>query len=221
MIQKGWQEIINSQKEEEYFKKLKLFLIEEYSKKEIYPEKKNIFKAFEYVDISDVKVVLLGQDPYHQKGQAQGLSFSVPSNVKIPPSLRNIYKEIENDLGVKMPSSGDLTFLAKQGVLLLNTIMSVEDSKPLSHKEKGWEIFTNYIIEKLNKDNNPKVFILWGNSSKEKKKIITNKNHLVLQAPHPSPLSAYNGFFGCKHFSKANIFLKENNLKEINWQSYE
>ncbi len=218
MIENGWKDIIYKETSKDYFKKLKHFLVEQYATKKIYPLKRDIFKCFEYTDFNNVKVVILGQDPYHQIGQAHGLAFSVKKGVRIPPSLRNIYKEMENDVNTKIPNHGDLTSLAKQGVLLLNTIMSVEDSKPLSHKDKGWEIFTDKIIKVLSDDDTPKVFMLWGGNSRSKKSLIDSNKHLVLEASHPSPLSAYNGFFGCRHFSKANKFLKDHGRETINWQ---
>lgn len=217
-INNGWKKIIDEEKEKDYFINLKQFLLDEYESYSIYPRKKDIFKCFELTDFKDVKVVILGQDPYHQKFQAHGLCFSVNKGVKVPPSLVNIYKEIHSDLGCKIPCHGDLSKWAREGVLLLNTIMSVRDSKPMSHSNKGWEIFTDRIIEELNKDDSPKVFMLWGSPSRKKKELITNPKHLVLESVHPSPLSAYHGYFGCKHFSKANKFLKENNRKEIDWQ---
>ena len=190
----------------------------EYRIKTIYPKKEEIFNALNYTPLDKVKVVIIGQDPYHTPGFANGLAFSVGDNVEIPKSLVNIYKEINNDLGYNIPNHGDLTKWAKQGVLLLNTIMSVEDSKPMAHANKGWEIFTDRVIKKLNDDDNPKVFMLWGSPSRKKKVLITNPNHLVLETVHPSPLSAYNGFFGCKHFSKANEFLIKNNRESIDWK---
>ncbi len=217
-ITNGWKRIIDEEKEKDYFVNLKRFLLEEYEKHTIYPKKGEIFKCFELTDFKDVKVVILGQDPYHQPFQAHGLCFSVNKGVKVPPSLVNIYKEINSDLGCKIPTHGNLTKWASQGVLLLNTIMSVRDSSPMSHSNKGWEVFTNRVIEELNKDDNPKVFMLWGSPSRKKKELITNNKHLILETVHPSPLSAYNGFFGCKHFSKANKYLKDNNREEIDWE---
>lgn len=218
-ITNGWQEFIDSEVSQDYFQNLKKFLIEKYSKKRIYPSKKDLFRCFDLTDFKDVEVVILGQDPYHQVNQAHGLCFSVNKGIKIPPSLVNIYKEIHDDIGCNIPSHGDLTKWAKEGVLLLNTIMSVEDSKPMAHANKGWEIFTDRVIKKLNDDNSPKVFMLWGSPSRKKKSLITNPNHLVLETVHPSPLSAYNGYFGCKHFSKANEFLKSHGRKIIDWSN--
>ena len=217
-ITNGWKRIIDEEKEKGYFKELKEFLLKEYDAYKIYPRKGEIFKCFELTDFKDVKVVILGQDPYHQPFQAHGLCFSVNKGVKVPPSLVNIYKEINSDIGCSIPSHGNLTKWANEGVLLLNTIMSVRDSHPMSHSNKGWEIFTDRVIRELNKDNSPKVFMLWGSPSRKKKDLITNPKHLILEAVHPSPLSAYNGYFGCKHFSVANKFLKENGREEIDWQ---
>ena len=217
-ITNDWKKIIDEEKEKDYFKELKKFLLSEYDNYKIYPKKGEIFKCFELTNFKDVKVVILGQDPYHQPFQAHGLCFSVNKGVKIPPSLVNIYKEIHNDLGCSIPVHGNLTKWAKEGVLLLNTIMSVRDSSPMSHSNKGWEIFTDKVIKKLNDDDTPKVFMLWGSPSRKKKVLITNPHHLVLECAHPSPLSAYNGFFGCKHFSKANEFLKKNGREPIDWQ---
>lgn len=217
-ITNGWKRIIDEEKEKGYFKELKEFLLKEYDAYKIYPRKGEIFKCFELTDFKDVKVVILGQDPYHQPFQAHGLCFSVNKGVKVPPSLVNIYKEINSDIGCSIPSHGNLTKWANEGVLLLNTIMSVRDSHPMSHSNKGWEIFTDRVIRELNKDNSPKVFMLWGSPSRKKKDLITNPKHLILEAVHPSPLSAYNGYFGCKHFSSANKFLKDNGREEIDWQ---
>lgn len=217
-ITNGWKKIIDEEKIKPYFVNLKKFLLDEYDKYNIYPKKGEIFKAFELTDFKDVKVVILGQDPYHQPFQAHGLCFSVNKGIKVPPSLVNIYKEINSDLGCNIPSHGNLTKWATQGVLLLNTIMSVRDSSPMSHSNKGWETFTDKVIQELNNDDTPKVFLLWGAPSRKKKTLITNPKHLILECAHPSPLSAYNGFFGCKHFSRANEFLKKNNREVIDWQ---
>ena len=181
-----------------------------------YPQYKDIFNALRYTDYDEVKVVILGQDPYHGENEAHGLSFSVRDDVKRPPSLNNIFKELESDLGIRK-TNNDLTNWAKQGVLLLNSIMSVVKDTPLSHKEKGWEIFTDNIIKKLNERDKPIVFILWGGYARSKKKLITNKNHYIVESVHPSPLSAYNGFFGSKPFSKTNNFLISKNIVPIDW----
>ncbi len=216
-IKNDWREILEEEIKKDYFLKLKNILVEEYKKFSIYPPKKDIFNAFYYTSYSDVKIVILGQDPYHQKGQAHGLAFSVNDGVKIPPSLLNMYKELNQDLGIPIAKSGCLTKWAKQGVLLLNTSLSVRDSQANSHSKIGWQIFTDNIIKKLNEREKPIIFILWGNNAKSKEKLIDNKKHYVLKGVHPSPLSASRGFFGCKHFSRANQILKENNLKEIDW----
>ena len=216
MVNKKWDIILKEEFEKEYFKKLGSFIKKEYKTKIIYPEYKNIFNALRYTDYDQVKVVILGQDPYHGEKEAHGLSFSVRDGVPIPPSLRNIFKELYEDLGIKK-SSTDLTNWAKEGVLLLNSIMTVEKDKPLSHKDKGWEVFTDKIIFELGKREKPLVFILWGSYARSKKDLITNKNHLILESVHPSPLSAPRGFFGSKPFSKTNEFLKNNNISEINW----
>ena len=201
-IVNGWKTFIDEETSKDYFQSLKSFIIEEYNTKSVYPRKGDIFKCFELTDFNNVKVVILGQDPYHQVNQAHGLCFSVNKGIKVPPSLVNIYKEIHSDLGIDIPNHGNLTKWANEGVLLLNTIMTVVDSKPMAHKNKGWEIFTDRVIEKLNEDDTPKVFMLWGTPSRSKKSLITNPKHLVLETVHPSPLSAYNGFLD------ANIFLK-------------
>lgn len=210
--------LINKEKEKEYFKKLNKFIDEEYTTKIIFPEKDDIFKAMELTNYEDIKVVILGQDPYHGEGEAHGLSFSVKPNIKVPPSLKNIYKELNSDLGTYIPNNGYLIKWANQGVLLLNSVLTVEKDKPGSHRNKGWETFTDIVIEKLNERDEPIVFVLWGNYAKDKEKYITNTKHLILKSPHPSPFSARTGFFGCKHFSKINEFLKENEQKQIDFQ---
>ena len=201
----------------DYFQDLKKFIVNEYDTKSVYPRKGDIFKCFELTDFNNVKVVILGQDPYHQVNQAHGLCFSVNKGIKVPPSLVNIYKEINSDLGLDIPSHGNLTKWANEGVLLLNTIMTVVDSKPMAHKNKGWEIFTDTIIKSINEKEEPVVFLLWGSYAKEKAAYITNPKHLVLKTSHPSPFSVRNGFDGCSHFSKTNEFLKKNNIKEIDF----
>lgn len=216
MINKKWDIILKDDFSSEYFKKLGVFVKNEYSKKTIYPEYKNIFNALRYTDYDDVKVVILGQDPYHGDREAHGLSFSVKNGIPMPPSLRNIFKELKNDIGVDRTQT-DLTDWAKQGVLLLNSIMTVVKDSPLSHKDKGWEIFTDHIIKYLGEREKPMVFILWGSYARSKKELIKNKNHLIIESVHPSPLSAARGFFGSKPFSKTNDFLKQNNLSEIKW----
>lgn len=201
----------------DYFKKLELFLLEEYKSKTVYPELKNIFRAFNLLAPSEVKVVIIGQDPYHGPNQANGLAFSVSKQSKIPPSLVNIYKELVDDIGCAYPLNGDLTSWAKQGVLLINSVLTVEKSLANSHKSKGWEIFTDSVIGKLSHENEHIVFLLWGKPSQQKASLIDDKKHLILKAPHPSPLSAYRGFFGSKPFSKINSYLNKHNKKEINW----
>ena len=199
------------------FKKFYNNLIKIYDKEVIYPPKDYIFNALKLTPYKDVKVVIVGQDPYHGEGEAHGLSFSVQKGIKLPPSLRNIYKELYDDLNIKPSLDGDLTKWAKEGVLLLNSTLTVKKDMPNSHSKIGWEPFTDYIIRKLNSKDEPIVFILWGNFAKSKKKYITNPKHLVIESAHPSPFSANYGFFGSKPFSKTNKFLKEHNLKEIDW----
>lgn len=217
-INNDWDLILKDEFEKEYFKKIEIFLDRAYKDKNIYPPKEEIFKALELSSYQDTKVVILGQDPYYNYGQAQGLSFSVNNGIKLPPSLRNIYKEMETDIGIKPASNGSLISWAKQGVLLLNASLTVEDKKPNSHKSIGWQIFTDKIISLLNERQEPLVFILWGNFARSKKSLITNKRHLIIESAHPSPLSARHGFFGSKPFSKTNEFLKKNNIKEIDWK---
>lgn len=216
-ITKNWFKILEEEFKKPYFADLQNFLNTEYNSFTIYPSVENIFNSLNLVKYADVKVVILGQDPYHEPNQAHGLAFSV-KNGELPPSLQNIYKEMNSDLGVPISKSGDLTCWAKQGVLLLNTVLTVRKGQANSHKGKGWEEFTTKIIELLNEREKPIVFILWGNQAKKLSSKITNKNHLVLCSAHPSPLSAYNGFFGCKHFSKTNEFLLKNNIQPINWE---
>jgi len=216
VINKSWDVVLKSEMKQDYFKKLGEFVKCEYKKKTCYPQYNNIFNALRYTDYDDVKVVILGQDPYHGENEAHGLSFSVLDGVKRPPSLNNIFKELYNDLGVNRKDN-NLTDWALQGVLLLNAIMSVEKDKPLSHKGIGWEIFTDNIIRYLNKREKPIVFILWGSYARSKKELITNKKHFIIESAHPSPLSASRGFFGSKPFSKTNEFLIRNNDKPIIW----
>ena len=216
MINKKWDIILEDEMKQEYFKKLGIFVKKEYKTKQVFPPYDNVFDALRFTDYDDVKVVILGQDPYHGLGEAHGLSFSVHEGIPMPPSLQNIFKELENDLGIKRTKS-DLTDWAKQGVLLLNSIMTVEKDKPLSHKDKGWEIFTDDIIKYLNEREKPVIFLLWGSFARSKKALITNKRHYIIESVHPSPLSAYRGFFGSKPFSKINNILKSNNEEIINW----
>lgn len=217
ILKNDW-EFLNTEFEKPYYKNLRNILKNEYMTKTVYPPMECIFNALHITPFKDVKVVILGQDPYHQKGQAHGLSFSVNKNIKIPPSLQNIYKELNSDLGLKIANNGFLEKWAKQGVLLLNTTLTVVESMPNSHQNIGWSNFTDEVILSLNKKETPVVFIFWGNNAISKQNLITNKNHLILKSPHPSPLSANRGFFGSKPFSKTNEFLKQHGLKEIDWQ---
>lgn len=213
-----WQELINIEKQKDYYKSLKEQIDKKYETSTVFPPKEKIFSAFELSSLDDLKVVIFGQDPYHGMGQAQGLAFSTPKEIKNPPSMVNILKEINSDL--EKPSScedGDLTPWAKQGVLLLNTILTVEESKPKSHHKLGWEIFTDNIIKHINDNCKDIIFILWGAPAIKKTKLIDESKHHILTAPHPSPLSSYRGFFGCKHFSKTNEILKNLNKDEIKW----
>ena len=203
--------------EKEYYQKLRQFLIAEYRGKTIYPGMHDIFNALKYTDYDDVKVVILGQDPYHGPGQAHGMSFSVRPGVKQPPSLVNIFRELQDDLGIDPPDHGYLVKWAEQGVLLLNTCLTVREHQANSHKGKGWEIFTDKVISLLNQREKPMVFILWGGNAKSKQSLITNPNHLILTGAHPSPLSAYNGFYGGRYFSKANEFLESTGQTGIDW----
>lgn len=217
MINEDWDKLLKEEYEKEYFNKLITFIDKEYKEKEIYPPKDKIFNAFKYTSYDDIKVVILGQDPYHGENEAEGLSFSVPNNIKRPPSLKNIFKELENDLNIHLKEHNSLIPWSKQGILLLNSVLTVEKDKPASHKNKGWEIFTDNIIKLINKKTTSVVFILWGNYAIEKEKLITNKNHLIIKSSHPSPFSARHSFFNSKPFSKTNSFLIKNNLKPINW----
>lgn len=216
MINKTWDIVLKEEMEKEYFKSLGIFVKNEYKNKICYPQYNNIFNALRLTDYNDVKVVILGQDPYHGENEAHGLSFSVLEGVKRPPSLNNIFKELNNDLNI-LRTNNNLTDWAQQGVLLLNAILTVEKDTPLAHKGKGWEIFTDNIIKLLNDREKPIVFILWGSYARSKKELITNKNHYIIESAHPSPLSASRGFFGSKPFSKTNEFLEKNNIKKINW----
>lgn len=216
-ITKNWYELLKPELTSQQFKNLQDFLTEEYNTKKIYPTPENVFNALNLVKYNDVKVVIIGQDPYHQPGQAHGLSFSVQNGIKLPPSLVNIYKEIENEIGKKSCTNGDLTAWAKQGVLLLNSVLTVRDSQPNSHKNMGWEKITSRVVELLSKREKPVVFLLWGANAIAIGKNIDRSKHLVLTCAHPSPLSAYNGFFGCNHFVKANEFLIKNNETPIEW----
>jgi len=217
-LDNDWDELLQEEFQKPYYLELRQFLISEYRTKTIYPDMYKIFEALKLTSYQDTKVVILGQDPYHGENQAHGLAFSVQQGVPIPPSLLNMYKELSDDLGCYIPNNGYLVPWAKQGVLLLNTSLTVIANRPNSHRKKGWEILTDTIIRLLNKKNAPVAYLLWGSNAKEKAIYLTNPKHFVLKAAHPSPLSANKGFFGCKHFSKVNQFLRENGLKEINWQ---
>ncbi len=216
MIGNDWDIVLKDVFESKSYNELYSKVLCEYDKNIIYPTKEDLFNAFKMTSYENVKVVILGQDPYHGENEAHGLSFSVKENVKLPPSLKNIYKELYSDLNILL-STGNLSSWAKEGVLLLNTSLTVEKDKPASHKKIGWNYFTDEVLRKLNDKNSPVVFILWGNFAKEKKSIITNKKHLILESVHPSPFSARNGFFGSKPFSKTNEFLKKNKMQGINW----
>ena len=216
-IGNDWDGILAEEFNKEYYLKLREFLKGEYSTRKIYPNMHDIFNALKYTSYENTRVVILGQDPYHGFGQAHGLCFSVKEGVPHPPSLKNIFKELESELGIKSPESGELVGWARQGVLLLNTTLTVREATPQSHKGRGWETLTDKIISLLNEKNTPVVFMLWGGNARAKKTLITNKNHLVLECAHPSPLSAYAGFFGSNHFVLANNFLRENSLPEIDW----
>lgn len=213
-----WEDIIDLEKQKDYYKSLEKEINKRYETTTVFPEKQNIFKAFSLTKLENLKVVILGQDPYHGFGQAQGLAFSTPANIKNPPSMQNILKEINSDLGKKsICEDGDLTPWAKQGVLLLNTILTVEEAKPKSHHNLGWEVFTDNIIKYISDNCEDTIFILWGSPAISKTKLIDRKKHHILTAPHPSPLSSYRGFFGCKHFSKTNDILKSLNKEAIIW----
>lgn len=218
ILENDWNEIIGDEFYKDYYKKLREILKHEYNTQTIFPKAEDIFNALKYTDYKDVKVVIIGQDPYHGVGEAHGLCFSVNKDIKIPPSLVNIYKELKNDLDCYIPNNGYLKKWADQGVLLLNAVLTVRCDRPASHSKLGWQMFTDEVIRKVNEKDTPVVFMLWGNYARSKKELITNKKHLILESVHPSPLSASRGFFGCKHFSKANEFLKSNNIEEIDWQ---
>ena len=215
----SWQDLIKEEMSKDYGIKLTEYIDKEYMTKEIYPAKENIFAALNRAKFEDVKVVILGQDPYHGEGEAHGLAFSVNTGVKVPPSLKNMYKEIKRDLGIEIDkTSGYLGAWADRGVLLLNSVLTVEKDTPGSHRKKGWETFTDKVIETLNNSSEPIVFMLWGNYAKEKENLITNPKHLILKSTHPSPFSFRNGFDGCSHFSKANEFLEKAGRGKIDWK---
>ena len=213
-----WNEILVEEMQKDYYQELQEFVKKRREEVRVFPEEKNVFRALELTPFESVKVVILGQDPYHGFGQAHGLSFSVQKGTLLPPSLRNIYKELQEDLGGELSTEGDLSHWAKQGVLLLNTVLTVEEGNANSHKGKGWERLTNRLIESLNELKHPVIFILWGKPAQDKEKLITNPNHVLLKAPHPSPLSAYRGFFGSKPFSKVNDILIQQGQTPIRWK---
>lgn len=218
IFKNDWGQYLKEEMAQPYYRQLRQFLIGEYSTKQVYPDMYSIFNALHYTSYADTKVLILGQDPYHEPGQAHGLSFSVQPNVPPPPSLVNIFKELETDLGCTVPNNGCLEPWARQGVLLLNTVLTVQAHRANSHRDKGWEIFTDKIISLLNQREKPVAFILWGSPARRKKAMITNPQHLIVESPHPSPLSAYRGFFGSRPFSKVNKFLESVGEEPINWQ---
>ncbi len=218
MLQNDWAEAVGEEFKKPYYASLYKFVKEEYGARTIYPPADDIFNAMHLTPLSQVKVLILGQDPYHNKGQAHGLCFSVRPEVEIPPSLVNIYKELQDDLGCTIPNNGYLVKWAKQGVLMLNTVLTVRAHQAFSHQGKGWEQFTDAIIHAVNEQERPVVYMLWGKPAQSKIPMLNNPKHLILKAPHPSPLSAYRGFFGCRHFSQANDFLKANGVEPIDWQ---
>ena len=217
-ISNDWLQPLQKEFKKPYYRKLYDTVKREYSTYQVFPPADDIFNAFHLTPLSEVKVVILGQDPYHNVNQAHGICFSVQPTVEIPPSLENIYKELHDDLGCKIPNNGYLVKWAKQGVLLLNTVLTVRAHQANSHQNIGWEQFTDAVIEILDQQDRPMVFLLWGKPAQRKKAMLHNPNHLILEAPHPSPLSAYRGFFGCRHFSKTNQFLEEHGLTPIDWQ---
>lgn len=217
-IEKSWKPILESEVHKDYFSKLASFVKSEYLRAHVYPPPKDMFRAFDLCPFDTVKVVILGQDPYHGKGQANGLAFAVHTGVPIPPSLKNIFKEIESDIGVTPLADGDLSRWAQQGVLLLNATLTVQAGNAGSHQKKGWEEFTDKAVRELSAQKEGLVFMLWGNYAREKGKMVDRTKHLVLEAPHPSPFSAHTGFLGCRHFSKANAYLKQRGLTEIDWR---
>ena len=217
-IGNDWDELLRDYFASEPYQTLRAFLAQEYRTHTVYPNMYDIFNALKYTSFADTKVVILGQDPYHGPGQAHGLCFSVKKGVEPPPSLKNIFSELMEDVGIPQPEHGELTCWARQGVLLLNTVLTVREHMPNSHKGKGWELFTDRVIELLDQKQTPVVFLLWGANARNKAKIVTNPIHIKLEAPHPSPLSAYNGFFGCRHFSKANAWLQKTGQTPIDWR---
>jgi uracil-DNA glycosylase len=214
----SFNDLLEEEKQKDYYKDLIDFIDKEYESKIIFPPREKIFEAFKLTPFEQTKVVIIGQDPYHGEGEAHGLAFSVNNGIKIPPSLKNIYKEINAEYGYEIPNTGYLIKWAKQGVLMLNTVLTVEKDKPASHKAKGWEVFTDRVIEELNNSEQPLVFMLWGNYAKSKAQLINNPKHLILESAHPSPFSARNGFFGNNHFKLANDFLEKNGIEQIDWK---
>ena len=217
-ITNDWQQPLEVEFKKPYYKDLYKKVLEEYRSRQIFPNPDDIFNAFHLTPLKDVKVVILGQDPYHNDGQAHGLCFSVKPDVEVPPSLVNIYKELQDDLGCRIPNNGYLVKWAKQGVLMLNTVLTVRAHQANSHRGIGWEQFTDAVIRAVDAQDRPIVFLLWGRPAQMKKSMLHNPKHLILESPHPSPLSAYRGFFGCKHFSQTNAFLEKNGLAPIDWQ---
>lgn len=218
ILKNDWAPELEQEFEQAYYLKLRQFLVEEYRTKDVYPDKYDIFNALHHTPLADTKVVILGQDPYHGPGQAHGLSFSVKAGIGTPPSLQNMFKELRDDLGCYIPNNGHLLKWAQQGVLLLNTVLTVRANEANSHKDRGWESFTDRVIEVINRKNEPVVFLLWGSHAQKKAELITNKKHLLIRSPHPSPLSAHRGFFGSRPFSRANQFLRTVGSREIDWQ---
>lgn len=217
MLGNDWDELLKDEINKDYFQELFSFVKEEYQKHTVYPKMSEVFNAFRHTAYKDVKVVILGQDPYHGENEAEGLSFSVKTGIRKPPSLNNIFKELHDDLGCEISESGSLIKWTEEGVLLLNSVLTVEKDKPASHKDRGWETFTDAVISKINEKDTPVVFILWGNYARAKKTLITNPIHYIIESPHPSPYSANNGFFGSKPFSKTNDFLKSKGIPPIDW----
>jgi uracil-DNA glycosylase len=218
ILKNDWSPLLEDEFEKDYYLQLRNFLIEEYNKEIVYPDKNNIFNALHLTSFSKAKVVILGQDPYHGPNQAHGLSFSVKPEVKTPPSLQNIFKELQTDLGCSIPNNGYLVKWAEQGVVMLNAVLTVRAGNPNSHKGKGWEVFTDKVITTLNNREEPLVFMLWGKHAQDKIELITSSKHCIIKSPHPSPFSANRGFFGSRPFSRANQFLKKNGGTEIDWQ---
>ncbi len=218
VLKNDWSDALNEEFEKPYYQKMRQFLIREYHQRTVFPDKYDIFNALHCTPMSKVKALVLGQDPYHGDGQAHGLAFSVGKDVPIPPSLKNIYQELHDDIGFIIPNHGNLQKWADQGVLLLNTVLTVRAHQANSHRGIGWETFTDKVIKAVNQIDRPLVILLWGRPAQNKQSLLNNPKHLVLKAPHPSPLSAYRGFFGCRHFSKTNRFLEDNGLVAIDWQ---